>query len=78
MPGNCCKKNEIKIIKIKDNYTSSSTTQTFPKELVLFATLFVQHNFSILNNQSERLFVSNHAPPDDPVSRTILFGTFLI
>jgi hypothetical protein len=75
---NCCKKNQIKIAKIKDNYTAVQKVNIPSIKLTGFVLSFIQTLKLSGDNLSADL-ISNHAPPPgDPVSRTILYRTILI
>lgn len=76
--NNCCKNTQIKIKKIEDDYACSEITKTSASELISFILPFSEI-FSFSNsNIKDALIVNNHAPPDLPISRVILFKSFLI
>ena len=77
-PGNCCKKNQVKIVKIKDCVTSSSISLAFSDELTLFTANSLHSNYSISAHPGLLLTGPHAPPPGNSVSRNILFGTFLI
>jgi hypothetical protein len=77
--NDCCEKKNIKIEKIKDNYTPSQISKTPNSQLSLFVLSFVKSFlFSTINNDKNDLFLSYHEPPNHPVSLIILNRTILI
>lgn len=75
----CCKNTQIKLEKIKDNYTPSDISKTPKPESSLFVLAFVNSFlFTSTQNDNRDLFLTYHAPPGKSVSRTILYRAILI
>ena len=75
MPKGCCK-NEIKVVKITDDYSPSSS---FHVEKTDIAPIVLNFSFAsdFLSN-SKGAFPSNHSPPPTTGDRVIAFHSLLI
>jgi len=72
----CCKKNEIKILKINDHFISTGTSTIHP---IAFPNLILPYDYklNLLTNEYSSIDFKDD-PPEKTVSRIILFKTILV
>ena len=77
MSKDCCK-DETKVLKVTNNFTSPQTTKLALSSPHFLALIFVQNTVFSLTTEPQKQFEYYHASPDRAISRSILFHSFLI
>ncbi|TAL56850.1 MAG: hypothetical protein EPN85_14780 [Bacteroidetes bacterium] len=75
MPKDCCK-NEIKYVKITDDYSPAS--QFYVEKIDVLPTIFSFVYSSAISHLPSSLFFENHSPPPGFDDRVIAFRSILI